>query len=138
MRWPSRTGMTTTEVSGMLYGLGLVVSRDRVYKLADRLFPEAEMRPNGQANRRFTDEQVTVLRAAFVLLDLFGIPYRQLPEIFAQPEGMAETMRQELERRAVAVAVSQEGLAEALACVSISDHSAEGHSSTAAAGRRVA
>lgn len=137
MRWPSRSGLTTTDVSGMLYGLGLMVSRDRLYRLADRLFPEGAVRPNGAANRRYTPEQFTVLRTAFTLQDYFGMPFEQVAELLGEPDEAMERLRQELQRRNDAVAASMEGLAEAMACVSI-QRSVEGDSPTAAAGRHVA
>lgn len=119
MNWPSRTGLTTTEVSGLLYSAGLTVSRDRLYKVADRLFDQGDMRPNDTANRRFTMSQVEVLRAAFVLQDLFGVMPERIAELLTDPDTVAEAMRHELERRSRAVEVSLPGLAEAIACVSI-------------------
>ncbi len=133
MRWPSRTGLTTTEVSGLLYSAGLIVSRDRLYKVADRLFARDDMRPNDTANRRFTAEQVTVLRAAFVLQDLLGVMPERIAELVADPDAVAEAMRHELDRRTRAVEVSLPGLAEALTCVSIRHASQSG-----SAGRHVA
>lgn len=137
MRWPSRTGITTTEVSCMLFSDGLVVSRDRLYKMADQLFVESDMRPNGSANRRFTQKQFAVLRAGFLLQYLTGATYTEVAEQLHDTEALATTMREAIDRIEMSIQASLPGLDDALACVSI-HHGDTTDSPTAATRRHVA
>lgn len=119
MRWPSRTGLTTAEVSGLLYQDGVAISRDRLYRVADRLFPAEDLRPKALANRRFTTEQVAVLRPAFVMLDLLGMPIDEILALIPTPDRLELAMRHQLAQRSAAVESSLSGFAEALSHVKL-------------------
>jgi hypothetical protein len=77
------------DVIGQLYAHGYKVSRERVARISDLLWPAGDHRPSPVSHRRWTDEQVEVMRAALVLHDDLGVSLDRIGEMVSEA-GSAE------------------------------------------------
>lgn len=88
-KWVVRPGLTSTDVIGRLYQLGIATNRDRIAEVSNILFSPAEVRcptPKGRGHRRFTEEQCTALVNAFVVRDRLGFSLAQFYALLADPD----------------------------------------------------
>ncbi len=95
---------TSSDAIGRLYQDGVVVSRERVADLSDLLFGSNVRRQGG--HRRFTEEQLRIVRAAAVLRNL-GVGVEELRELV---EGGGEDIARELRARIALLDESVEAL----------------------------
>lgn len=61
-------------VIGQLYQHGLVAGRERINYLADLIWDDRELRTTARSHRRYTPEQINVLRCVIELTDRFTVP----------------------------------------------------------------
>ena len=90
-KWVTRAGLTSTDVIGRLYQLGVVTNRDRVAEVSNALFDPGEVRgstPKGHGHRRFTEEQCAAVVNAFVARDRLELSLAQLFALLADPEAL--------------------------------------------------
>ena len=87
-RWTHRDGLTSTDVIGRLYQLGIATNRDRVAEVSNALFHPSEVRsstPGGHGHRRYTEVQCRAVVNAFVARDRLGLSLAQLHALLAEP-----------------------------------------------------
>ncbi|MGH9165315.1 MAG: hypothetical protein ACRDZW_07390 [Acidimicrobiales bacterium] len=88
-KWVRREGLTSTDVIGRLYQLGIATNRDRVAEVSNLLFSPAEMRrssPKGRGHRRYTEDQCAAVVNAFIARDRLGFSLGQLYALLADPD----------------------------------------------------
>ncbi len=95
---------TSSDAIGRLYQDGVGGSRERVEDLSDLLFGSNVRRQGG--HRRFTEEQLRIVRAAAVLRNL-GVGVEELRELV---EGGGEDIARELRARIALLDESVEAL----------------------------
>jgi len=88
-KWALRVGLTSTDVIGRLYQLGVATNRDRIAEVSNILFSPAEVRcptPKGRGHRRYTEEQCAAVVNAFVARDRLGFSLAQFYALLADPD----------------------------------------------------
>ena len=88
-KWARRAGLTSTDVIGRLYQLGIATNRDRIAEVSNALFDPTEVRystPKGHGHRRYTEEQCAAVVNAFVARDRLGFSLAQLFTLLANPD----------------------------------------------------
>lgn len=90
-KWAVRVGLTSTDVIGRLYQLGVVTNRDRIAEVSNLMFDPTEVRcptPKGRGHRRFTEEQCAAVVNAFVARDRLELSLAQLFALLADPDAL--------------------------------------------------
>ncbi len=86
-----RDGLTSTDVIGRLYQLGIATNRDRVAEISNALFHPYEVRsstPCGHGHRRYTEVQSRAVVNAFVARHRLDLSLAQLHALLAEPSAV--------------------------------------------------
>ena len=106
---PTFTSMQAMEI---LAAAGIKACRERITKLADDLFGR-DPKARG-TTRRITVSQMSIIREAFHLIDVEGLPRQLVIEMYAHPnkvtDALSEDMRRSKTALAAAVADAESGI----------------------------
>ena len=103
---------TSVEVMTILHEDGIQTGRERVNRMVDALFG----RDAEQKHRRISRKQMAVIREAFHLIDVEGIPRQLVIEMYAAPDkafaALSDDMRRSKTALVAAVAAAESGLSQ--------------------------